>query len=506
MDLGRIPVRRALISVADKNGLVEFGRGLQELGVEIVSSGGTAATLAEAGVPVLLVSDVTGAAEMLGGRVKTLHPRIHGGILARISDPEHRADLDREEIAPFELVVVTLYPFEETVAEAEVSDADAIEQIDIGGVALIRAAAKNHEFVGVVTDPSQYASVLDEIRQGGLSADARHDLAHAGFYRTASYDAAIVNWLEEEDGVMPARMVLPLERTSELRYGENPHQLAALYRQRGESAWWDQARLLQGKALSFNNVYDAEAAWRLVSEIESPAAVIVKHANPCGVAIGSNLLTAFRRAWDCDPLSAFGGVIALNRPLDHATAEAIGENFVEVVVAPEVESMSGIKESVRVLAGPRPHNHDFDLRRVEGGFLVQVRDLGPEQGWETVSLRQPTGQESSDLRLALQVAAHAKSNAITVVRDGAAVGIGAGDQSRVGAVTKALRQAGDWARGAVAASDAFFPFADGVEALARAGVTAVAAPGGSRNDDLVREAADQLGITLVRVPLRHFRH
>ena len=506
MDIGRIPVRRALISVADKTGLVDLGRGLHELGVEIVSSGGTAATLAEAGVPVLLVSDVTGAAEMLSGRVKTLHPRIHGGILARISDPDHRADLDREKIAPFEIVVVTLYPFEETVANPGVTDAEAIEQIDIGGVALIRAAAKNHEFVGVVTDPSQYESVLEEIRQGGLTAETRHDLAHGGFYRTASYDAAIVNWFEEEEGVMPARMVLPLERTAELRYGENPHQIGALYRQQGETAWWDQARLIQGKALSFNNVYDAEAAWRLVNEIESPAVVIVKHANPCGVAVGSDLLAAFRRAWDCDPVSAFGGVIAVNRPLDQATAEAIGENFVEVLVAPEVESTVGIKESVRVLTGAATHNRDFDLRRVEGGFLAQRRDPGPGQAWETVSVRQPTGQEVEDLRLALQVAAHAKSNAIVVVRDGAAVGIGAGDQSRVGAVTKALRQAGDWARGAVAASDAFFPFADGVEVLARAGVNAVAAPGGSRNDELVLEAANRLGITLVRVPLRHFRH
>ena len=458
MELNRIPVRRALISVADKTGLLEFGRDLHELGIEIVSSGGTAAALAEAGVPVVLVSDVTGAAEMLGGRVKTLHPRIHGGILARISDPEHRSDLDREGIAPFELVVVTLYPFEETVADPAVTDDEAIEQIDIGGVALIRAAAKNHEFVGVVTDPGQYEWVLDEIREGGLSAEARHDLAHAGFYRTASYDAAIVNWFEEEDGMMPARMLLPLERAAELRYGENPHQIAALYRQRGQVAWWDQARLVQGKALSFNNVYDAEAAWRLVNEIEAPAVVIVKHANPCGVAIGSDVLAAFRRAWECDPLSAFGGVIALNRRLDKATAAAIGENFVEVVVAPEVASTEGIKDSVRVLAAPIPHGDDFDLRRVEGGFLIQKRDLELGEGWETVSRRQPTSQEGADLSLAVVVAAHTKSNAIVLVRDGAAVGVGAGDQSRVGAVTKALRQAGDWARGAVAASDAFFPF------------------------------------------------
>lgn len=506
MELDRIEVKRALISVADKTGLIEFGRELQGLGVEIVSSDGTAAALADAGIAVTLVSDVTGAAELLGGRVKTLHPRLHGGILARITDPAHRRDLERENIEPFQLVVSNLYPFEDTVAAPGVSDAEVIEQIDIGGVALTRAAAKNHEFVGVVTDPGQYQSVIDEIRAGGLTSETRHDLAHAAFYRTASYDAAIVNWFETEADHLPTRMILSLERALELRYGENPHQAAALYRQRAEPGWWEFARLVQGKALSFNNLSDAEAAWRLVNEIDGPATVIVKHTNPCGVAIGADLVTSFRRAWECDPISAFGGVVACNRPLDEATAKAIGANFVEVVIAPEVKSTAGLKEAVRVLTAPAPHGRDLDLRRVEGGFLAQRRDLVGNEVGEAVTRRQPTAQEREDLKLAVTVAAHTKSNAVVIVRDRAAVGVGAGDQSRVGAVVKALRQAGGWARGAVAASDAFFPFPDGIEALAAGGVVAVAAPGGSRNDDLVTEAADRLGLALVRLPLRHFRH
>lgn len=506
MDLDLVPVRRALVSVWNKTGLTEFCRGLKECGVEIVSSGGTAEALAEAGIAVTLVSEVTGAAEMLGGRVKTLHPRIHAGILARRQDPSHQADLEANRIAPFELVVCNLYPFEKTVAEPSTTDAEAIEQIDIGGVTLIRAAAKNHDSVGVVTDPEQYSLVLAEVRRGGLGAETRHDLAHAAFFRTASYDAAIVNWFEEEEGSLPGRVVLPLEKVLDLRYGENPHQPAALYRQVGSSPWWEQGRLVQGKPLSFNNIYDAEAAWRLVSEIESPGVVIVKHANPCGVATAPRPVEAFIRAWDCDPLSAFGGVVALNSPLDEETAAAISEKFVEVVVAPEVWDLGAIKEGVRVLTATTPHGHDLDLRRIEDGLLVQGRDWEDGDGWETRSQRAPGHHEERDLRLAFTVASHTKSNAVVIVKEGAAVGVGAGDQSRVGAVEKALRQAGERAVGAVAASDAFFPFPDGLEALAGAGVTAIVAPIGSRNDGQVLAAADRLGLAFVAAPRRHFRH
>ncbi|MGH8924116.1 MAG: bifunctional phosphoribosylaminoimidazolecarboxamide formyltransferase/IMP cyclohydrolase [Acidimicrobiia bacterium] len=505
MDVDLVPVRRALVSVWDKSGLIEFCQGLKQCGVEIVSSGGTAATLAEAGIAVTLTSDVTGSAEMLGGRVKTLHPRIHGGILARLSDPSHRADLEANQIAPFELVVSNLYPFERTVADPSTTDEEAIEQIDVGGVALIRAAAKNHTFVGIVTDADQYGPVLQEVQTGGLRAITRRDLARAGFFRTASYDAAIVNWFEKSAS-LPERLVLPLEQVQTLRYGENPHQQAALYRQIDSDAWWERGRLVQGKPLSYNNLNDAEAAWRLASELASPAAVIVKHANPCGVAVGPNLVDAFLRAWECDPLSAFGGVIALNSPLDEETAAAIGEKFVEVVLAPEIWDLGGIKEGVRVLSAPPPHGRDLDLRRIEDGMLAQGRDWDDGQGWEVISKKEPSEMKRSELRLAFTVAAHAKSNAVVVVNHGAAVGVGAGDQSRVGAVAKALRQAGDRAQGGVAASDAFFPFPDGIEALAAAGVTAIVAPMGSRNDARVIEAADRLGLALVAAPRRHFRH
>jgi phosphoribosylaminoimidazolecarboxamide formyltransferase/IMP cyclohydrolase len=348
--------------------------------------------------------------------------------------------------------------------------------------------------------------VLAEIRHGGLESETRHELAHAAFFRTASYDAAIVNWLEEEEDRLPERIVVPMERVLDLRYGENPHQRAALYREVGSSSWWERARLVQGKPLSYNNLNDAESAWRLVTELEAPAAVIVKHANPCGAAIGPTPVDAFLRAWDCDPLAAFGGVIALNSPLDEETAAAISERFVEVVVAPEVWDLGGIKEGVRVLSAPPPHSRDLDLRRMEDGMLVQTRDRDDGTGWETISARTPSQIQHSELVLAFTVASHAKSNAIVIVNDGAAVGVGAGDQSRVGAVERALRQAGERADGAVAASDAFFPFPDGVEALAAAGVTAIVTPVGSRNAAQVVAASDRLGLVFIAAPRRHFRH
>lgn len=505
-----IPIRRALISVFDKTGLIPLARTLAAAGAEIVSSGGTARTLEEAGLMVTRVADVTDSPEMLGGRVKTLHPRIHGGILADLSNEEHLADLERLGIQAFQLVVVNLYPFEATVALDDVTEQLAVENIDIGGPTLIRAAAKNHAHVGVVTSPDQYDDVLSAIAAGGLDSDLRTDLARAAFYRTAAYDAAILRWLEP--GELPARLVLPLEREHALRYGENPHQQAAAYRGAGERGWWVQAVQQQGKAMSFNNFVDSEAAWRLVWEFEEPATVVVKHTNPSGVAVAESLFEAFAAAWECDPLSAFGSVVALNRPLDAATAETIADVFVEVVIAPEI-SAAGLdilsaNKNLRILSAPTAHPGGIDLRRLDGGFVAQARDgisEGPED-WQVMTSRQPTAAEWSDLEFAWVVAAHTKSNAVVIARDGAAVGVGAGDQSRVGAAERAVIRAGHRAVGAAAASDAFFPFRDGIDMLAEAGVRAIAEPGGSKRDEEATMAAEQHGIALVFTGRRHFRH
>ncbi|HEX7097737.1 MAG TPA: bifunctional phosphoribosylaminoimidazolecarboxamide formyltransferase/IMP cyclohydrolase [Acidimicrobiia bacterium] len=506
--MSRLAVERALVSVYDKDGLVPFVSRLVEAGVEIVSSGGTARALGDAGIGVTPVEEVTGAPEMLGGRVKTLHPAIHGGILANLGDEQHRQDLERHDIRPFQLVVVNLYPFEETVARGDATQAEIIEKIDIGGPTMVRAAAKNHAWVGVVTDPSQYDEVATAVEQGGLDAELRRRLAAAAFFRTARYDAAITSWLNP--GPLPERMVIPLERVDTLRYGENPHQPGASYRQAGAAAWWADAPLLQGKEMSFNNHLDAEAAWRLACRFDDPAVVIVKHTNPCGVALASDAATAFGRAWECDPLSAFGGVVGVNRPLDAATAEAITANFVEVVVAPEVDaaavSVLEAKPNLRVLAAAPPGDDELDLRRIEGGFVAQVRDTPGGEDWQVVSQREPTVAEMEDLRFAWTVAASTKSNAIVVARERAAIGVGAGDQSRVGAAQRAIARAGERAQGAVAASDAFFPFPDGLETLAEAGVTAVVEPGGARRDEEVIAAADRLGVALVFTGRRHFLH
>lgn len=502
----RIPVRRALISVHDKSGLVEFAARLSRAGVKIVSSGGTASALAHAGIAVTLVSDVTKAAEMLGGRVKTLHPSIHGGILARLSDPEHRRDLDAHGVEPFELVVVNLYPFEATVAVASTSWDEAIEQIDIGGPTMIRSAAKNQDFVGVVTSPEQYEQVAAEIEAGGLELETRRSLARDAFFRTASYDAAIVNWLERAD--VPARLAMTLEREAVLRYGENPHQQAGIYREKGAAPWWSQARLIQGKEMSFNNYLDAESAWRLVNDLSRPGVVIVKHNNPCGVAIADDVASAFHLAWDSDPLAAFGGVVALNRSLDRDTASLIAGRFIEVLIAPEVVSVGDLEAqtALRILEGPPPHGLDLDLRRVEDGLMVQRRDVVDLDAWEVLTARRPLPNELEDLRLAWTVAAHTKSNSVVVVTGGKTVGVGAGDQSRIGSVRRALHQAGDRAVGGVAASDAFFPFPDGVELLAEAGIAGIVAPGGSKRDAEVLAVAEQLGLVFVRAPHRHFKH
>lgn len=509
--MSHIGVARALVSVYDKTGLVPFAERLVAAGVELVSSGGTAATLAAAGLPVTSVDSVTAAPEMLGGRVKTLHPAIHGAILADRSNPAHVADLDARGIEPFELVVVNLYPFRETVADPDSGPADIIEKIDIGGPTMVRAAAKNHAFVGIVTSPDQYGETVDRIEQGSFDAAFRASLAREAFFHTASYDAAIVGWFGRHDA-LPERIVLPLRKKADLRYGENPHQLAATYAEDGAQPWWASADQLQGKPMSFNNYIDAEAAWRHVHAFDRAACVIVKHTNACGVARADELAEAFEAAWACDPRSAFGSVIAVNRALDERTAEALlAAGFVEVIIAPAVDpgaqQLLASKGNLRVLVAGPPSGEGLDAKRLEAGFAVQAGDEieGPA-GWSVVSERAPTEAERRELAFAWTVAAHTKSNAIVISNDGQAVGIGAGDQSRVGASNRAIVQAADRAAGGVVASDAFFPFRDGIDALAGAGVTAIVQPGGSVRDAEVIAAADQHGIAMVFTGRRHFKH
>jgi phosphoribosylaminoimidazolecarboxamide formyltransferase / IMP cyclohydrolase len=502
----RIAVGRALISVSDKRGLTPFASSLVDLGVEIVSSGGTADHLEDAGINVVRVEDVTGAPEMLGGRVKTLHPRIHGGILADLSREEHRANLMDFGIQPFQLVVVNLYPFEETVASGA-NHAEAIEKIDIGGPTLVRAAAKNHAWVAVVVSPDRYGDVVDAVARGGTTAGFREELAREAFFTTAAYDAAIVNWFEGDGG---EHLVLALTKHTDLRYGENPHQEAAVFSAGESSGWWARADQLQGKDMSFNNYADAEAAWRLAHDLPPGAVVILKHTNACGVAVGSTILESFERAWACDPISAFGGVVAIRGELDASTARAISQYFVEVIIArsvsEEARAVLSQKRSLRVLVSPPPSDATLDLRSIDDGFLVQRRDgAAPPKDWESRT-RPPTDAELADMRLAWTIAAHTKSNAIVLVSDGAAVGIGAGDQSRVGAAERAIARAGARSRGSVCASDAFFPFRDAPDILAEHGVTAIVEPGGSVRDDEVIESAREHDVALMFTGERHFRH
>jgi phosphoribosylaminoimidazolecarboxamide formyltransferase / IMP cyclohydrolase len=496
-----VPVTRALISVYDKDGLIPFAERLAAAGVDIVSSGGTAKALSDAGLAVTPVEELTGAPEMFGGRVKTLHPMVHGGILARLDNESDVADMEANGIEPFQLVVVNLYPFRETVASGA-GDEEIIEKIDIGGPAMVRAAAKNYRHVGIVSSSEQYEEVAEAVERGGLDEDLRRKLAADAFFRTASYDAAIVGWIGDD-------LVIPLRRVSDLRYGENPHQEAALYLEDGARPWWEQATQLQGKEMSFNNYADAEAAWRLANSAPGMV-VIVKHTNPCGAARGDQVFDAFERAWACDPLSAFGGVIAVNGVVDEKTASSIADKFVEVLVCTGLSDQAldvlGRKSAVRVLVATAPGGSDPGMSRLEQGFLVQTRDGQSSDAWEVVSERPPTDAERDDLEFGWIVAMHTKSNAIVIVKDAAAVGVGAGDQSRVGAAERAVARAGDRAHGGAAASDAFFPFRDGLDVLAEAGVTAVIEPGGSRNDQEVIDAANEHGITLVFASNRHFRH
>ena len=494
-------VKRALVSVYDKTGLVPFAQRLVTAGYEIVSSGGTSSALADAGVVVTSVDEVTGAPEILGGRVKTLHPKIHGGILAR--GRSDQAELDANDIERFDLVVCNLYPFRETVTTPGATEMDIIEKIDIGGPAMVRAAAKNHHHVAVVVSPDQYEEVATAIEGEGIGSELRRRLAAEAFAHTAGYDAAIVGWMGGQE-------TFAVSRASELRYGENPHQAASIWLEAGASAWWAEATQHQGKEMSFNNYADTEAAWRLATDLGDGAVVVVKHTNAAGAARGHSITDAFDLAWAGDPLAAFGGVIAINGELDEKTAHALADRFVEVVVARSIHETAlaalAPKKNVRVLSAPLPSADDSDYRRIEGGFLVQDRDRVELEGWKTVSQREPSPEELEALRFAWVVVAHAKSNAIALAAGSQAVGVGAGDQSRVGAAERAVAKAGDRAVGAVAASDAFFPFRDGVDTLADAGVTAIVEPGGSMNDDEVVAAADERGLALVFTDRRHFRH
>ncbi len=501
----RRKIERALLSVSDKEGLVELARELSGMGVELVSSGGTAAALTEAGVPVTAVEDVTGAPEMLGGRVKTLHPRIHGGILADRDEASHRDDLATHDIDAIDLVVVNLYPFVER---------PGIETIDVGGPTMVRAAAKNHGSVTVVTRSDQYDALLDEMRANGGSVgeQMRRDLALEAFALTASYDAAIVAWLQGEE-TLPEHLVIPLERAHVLRYGENPHQQAARYRERNVApAWPDRIVQHGGKEMSYINLLDVDASWSLVNEFSDTACVVVKHANPCGVALADTPAEAYRRVFACDDLSVFGGVVALNRELDVSTAEAIAGVFTEVVVAPSyaggaLEALSA-KKNLRVLEAPLPGVSGLQLKALEAGMLVQEPDCvsTDRDEWQVATKATPTEEQWRDLTFAWQVCAAVGSNAIVLARDAQAFGIGAGQQSRVHSAEIAARKAEGRAKGGVCASDAFFPFRDGIDAAAEAGVQAVIQPGGSMRDEEVVAAADEHGIAMVFTGARHFRH
>ena len=523
-----VPIRRALISVSDKSGLRELGQRLVDLGVELVSTGGTARALREAGLGVRDVAEITGFPEMMDGRVKTLHPMVHGGLLGVRDNPEHRTAMEDHGISPIDLVIINLYPFEETRA----SGADfptCIENIDIGGPAMIRSAAKNHADVTVVVDPEDYTPVLEAIEAaGGTDLALRRRLAAIAYARTAAYDAAVSGWLTEACGeTVPRRLTLAGRLATPLRYGENPHQTAAFYLDGTARPGVATAEQLQGKALSYNNINDTDAAFELVAEFDpsAPAVAIIKHANPCGAATGSTLAEAYGRAFDCDRTSAFGGIVALNNPLDGATAERIVEILTEVVIAPgaddDARAVFATKPNLRLLVTdtlPDPAAPRRGWRQVAGGLLVQDHDaatLVPEE-MRTVSARAPSAAEMDDLLFAWTVAKHVKSNAIIYAKDGATVGIGAGQMSRVDSSRIAARKSSDMAqelglaeptaKGSVVASDAFFPFADGLLAAADAGATAVIQPGGSMRDDQVIAAADEAGLAMVFTGMRHFRH
>ncbi|PSB33572.1 bifunctional phosphoribosylaminoimidazolecarboxamide formyltransferase/IMP cyclohydrolase [Stenomitos frigidus] len=521
----------ALLSVSDKTGLIELAHSLvAEFGFDLISSGGTAQALKAAGLPVTKVSDYTGSPEILGGRVKTLHPRVHGGILARRDVPEDVADLDAQKIRPIDLVVVNLYPFEQTIAKPNVSLTEAIEQIDIGGPAMIRASAKNHAHVTILCSATQYNDYLEELRQnnGTASPFFRQKAALKAFQHTANYDRAIAAYLEEQSvvsgqrsaelaGSLPETFKLVGTQLQALRYGENPHQPAAWYQTGAIATGWAAATKLQGKELSYNNLVDLEGARQIIAEFSDPssdpAAAIVKHTNPCGAALGATLAEAYQKAFDADSTSAFGGIVALNRPIDADTAIALSKTFLECVVAPGCETdaatILSAKKNLRVLVLPDLTSGPKEtVKAIAGGFLTQTSDdraVDPTQ-WKVVTEKQPTDAQLEELLFAWKLCKHAKSNAIVVTRDRATLGVGAGQMNRVGSVKIALEQAGDRAQGAVLASDGFFPFDDSVRTAAAAGISTIVQPGGSLRDQDSINAANELGIVMVLTGLRHFLH
>jgi len=519
-----VPVKRALLSVSDKTGLIEFARALhQEFGIELLSTGGTARALRDGGLPVTDVSVVTGFPEMMDGRVKTLHPMVHGALLAQRDNPEHVAAMKQHGIQPIDLIVVNLYPFEKTVAKPGVTFEEAIENIDIGGPSMIRSAAKNHRWVLVVTSSDRYEKVLGDLREHGGSCCGKHRLKQAqrAFAHTAEYDSIISNYLATAGGIDSAGMVLNLHKALDLRYGENPHQKATLLvgNKPGEASVAF-ARQLHGKELSYINLLDADAALAAVKEFDSPAACVVKHATPCGISAADDLPSAFRKAYEGDPLAAFGGIVALNKPVDLETASTITsiDKLLEVIVAPayDPDALKLLRDrwkNVRLLeVGPvepgRVDANEFHMHKIVGGFLVQQRDrvgFDPAAA-KTVSQRKPTAAEMADLKLAWLACKHVKSNAIVLARDGMTVGIGGGQVDRVGAARIAITKAGDRARGSVAASDAFFPFPDGPQLLLDAGVTAIIHPGGSVRDQETLEVVDRAKAAMVLTGQRHFRH
>jgi phosphoribosylaminoimidazolecarboxamide formyltransferase/IMP cyclohydrolase len=501
---------RALLSVYDKTGIIEFARELCELGWELLSSGGTAKALIEAGIEVIDVATLTGYPAMLGHRVVTLHPAVHGGLLADLDDAAHRTDMERHGITPISLAVVNLYPFSAT---------PSVDMIDVGGPAMIRAAAKNHKHVGVVTEPAQYAQVLAELRQhGALTTLTRQRLATRAFAQTSTYDLQVAEWFAHDNELsappteLPTRLVVQLEREAVLRYGENPHQLGARYRVVGERSWWSAAEQLGGKEMSYLNVHDADAAWSLVHRFTDPSAVVVKHANPCGVAVAEDIETAYKRAYQCDPLSAFGGIVAVNRTMTYETARALSEIFTEVVVAPNYEEhaleLLRQRKNLRIIRAGAPSSDGLSMRTIDGGMLVQTPDVLNDEpaGWRVAGRVVPSPTQLRDASIAWVVCAAVSSNAIVLVRDGCAVGIGAGQQNRVDAARIACTRAGDRAIGSVAASDAFFPFRDGPDALAAAGVTLIVQPGGSQRDSDSIASADENGVAMLFTDKRHFRH
>ena len=524
-----VPIGRALISVSDKSGLLDLARALAARGVELISTGGTSGMLRTAGLKVRDVSDVTGFPEMMDGRVKTLHPNVHGALLALRDDDEHLLAMAAHGIEPIDLLIVNLYPFEETVAKGA-DHATCIENIDIGGPAMIRAASKNHKFVTVLTDPADYQPFLDQLaaHDGATTLAFRQKMALTAYAKTAAYDTAVSAWLAGEIGERtPRHKTFGGKLAQGLRYGENPHQSAAFYTDGSKREGVSTARQWQGKELSYNNINDTDAAFELVAEFAggAPACAIIKHANPCGVATGATLAEAYARAYDCDRTSAFGGIVALNQPLDAATAEKIVEIFTEVVIAPgasdEAKAIFAAKKNLRLLttAGlPDARAKGLAFKQVAGGFLVQDRDAGAISlsDLKVVTKRKPTEAELTDLMFAWKVAKHVKSNAIIYVKDGATVGVGAGQMSRIDSTRIAARKSQDLAevlglsapltQGSVVASDAFFPFADGLIAAAEAGATAIIQPGGSMRDDEVIAAADAAGLAMVFTGQRHFRH